>query len=234
MTWPPLPEQHTWRFDEIMSIDQARANRLEKAGSPPDLVNAIKHALARALDCDDVRWGQEHAEKQSHDCRAVIQFHVGTELFDWFFNARTGYRAHFRSECTFGIDFNASMIDALRVCLQRQAPETIIGRHLLGQFDDGGPAVFTKGFLLESVVPDLSKIWCCSRLIGKRGGISDLLPGVAGPHILLEEGLPWAAPYRDEDAAWMEIKGAFLRASGPYQPKDPKMRAHSLNTTGEA
>ena len=180
MTWPPLPEQHTWRFDEIMSIDQARANRLEKAGSPPDLVNAIKHALARALDCDDVRWGQEHAEKQSHDCRAVIQFHVGAELFDWFFNARTGYRAHFRSECTFGIDFNASMIDALRVCLQRQAPETIIGRY-------GG---LWRGSMLRV---ELSyefplRLWCARRLrhpVDRRAGpaatlASQEVPGVVG------------------------------------------------------
>ena len=30
-------------------------------------------------------------------CRAVVQFPVRVDVFDWFFNGRTGYRAHFRA-----------------------------------------------------------------------------------------------------------------------------------------
>jgi hypothetical protein len=48
------------------------------------------------MHCRNVRLGREHLDRDWNHVSAVVQFPVGTKLFDWFFNARTGYRAHFR------------------------------------------------------------------------------------------------------------------------------------------
>ncbi len=47
-------------------------------------MKAVKDALDQALNRSDVRIGREHADEQWDDCRAVVQFGVGVQLFDWF------------------------------------------------------------------------------------------------------------------------------------------------------
>jgi hypothetical protein len=91
-----LPNRESWRFDEITAMDPARAATLEGAGSPGALIAAVCVALEDGLTGTNVRLGFERAEGRNHNCRAVVQFAVGEGLFDWLFNARTGYRAHFR------------------------------------------------------------------------------------------------------------------------------------------
>jgi len=229
-----FPHELTWRLDEISSSDPNRASALEKAGSAKALVHAIKNVLDRALVCHDVRWGREQAASRPDDCRAVVQFHVGTWLFDWFFNAKTGYRAHFRVQCESGLRFNNQIIRALRRLLDARLPEIVLGWHLNDRFEDCGQVQIPKTFLMNSLTPDLSKVWFCTKLIGRDCGIKDLPLGVVGPRILLNYNESWAAPSREDDKAWLEIKGAFLGEAGPYQPKDPRSRARTLRAKGEA
>src|SRR5215207_9372757 len=55
------------------------------------LVEALKDALQRAIiQPHGMRLGREHLNTDWSHVRAVCQFPVGTNLFDWFLNARTG------------------------------------------------------------------------------------------------------------------------------------------------
>ena len=197
------------------------------------LLNALEQALDHGLNTSDVRMGLEHAIEQWDDRRAVVQFGVGSDIFDWFFNARTGYRAHFRVHYMHGLEFNSLIIDTVRDRLAR-LPYFVHGRELDSEFKDYGAASIPRSFLLTSFVPDLSKIWYCSERIRRYGGIKCLPIGVGGPRLLLEGDVCWAALYRADDSAWLEVKGAFLGKAGPYQPKDPVDRAKQLQATGEA
>jgi hypothetical protein len=230
---PSLPEEAAWRFDEIACSDADRARTLASAGTPSALLTVIADALDEALSNSDARFGREHAEGHWEDCRAVVQFGVGAEIFDWFFNARTGYRAHFRADYVCGLKFNNKIIAVLRERLAA-LPTVVTGRELKSTFEDCGKSLIPRSFVLASLIPELSKVWFCTKRIQHDGGIDLLLTGVVGPRLLLEEGIRWAAPYRENDSAWLDVKGAFLGQAGPYQPKDPMGRAKKLQATGEA
>jgi hypothetical protein len=228
-----LPEGITWRFDRIRESGPERAEALEKAGSPSALMDAIVGALEQALVRDDLRWGREQKRDDApDDCRAVIQFPVNPQLFDWFFNARTGYRAHFRLDWKHGLMFNEQIIEAVRRCLEVKLPNVVTGRQLKGDFADSGQVEIPKRFLMDSLVPHLSKIWFCGKLIGRDGGIQGLGSGGVGPRILLEGEESWPTLYREDKDAWLDIKGAFLGRNGPYPATDPISRAKKLQATG--
>lgn len=217
-----------------MAAEPERAAALETAGPPTALLESIRVALDSALLAGEVRWGQEQACLQPQDLRAVVQLPVAPELFDRFFNARTGYRAHFRAHHEHGLEFNSRIIEAVRRMLDAALPGVVVGRKLNCEFADCGHVEITKLFLVTSLTPNLSKIWFCTKLIRRDGGVQDLPPGVTGPRILLDGGQSWAAPYREHGDAWLDLKGAFLGASAPYQPKNPITRAKTLQATGEA
>jgi hypothetical protein len=231
MLQPSLNEL-IWRFDLISSGEPERASALAMAGTPTALLNALESALAVAIAGGEARFGQEQSPARPDDCRAVVQFHVGVKLFDWFFNARTGYRAHFRVQCESGLRFNGQIIEVLRLRLDRSLPEVVFGRQLNGCFEDCGQAEISKAFLMDSLTLDQSKVWFCTRLIGRSGGVQDLPLGVLGPRILLDNDEEWPAFYREHEDAWLEIKGAYLGTGVPYLLKDPRTRAQEIHATG--
>ncbi|SDX63376.1 hypothetical protein SAMN04515617_105159 [Collimonas sp. OK242] len=229
-----LPDKSSWCFNQIACSDLDRASALEIAGPPRALLKATVRALDDALCRSDVRFGREHAGSQPDDCRAVVQFSVGVGLFDWFFNARTGYRAHFRGDYKFGLEFEKRIIIALRLRLNAKLLDVVFGRELNENFEDEGEAQIPKHFLIDSLTPNLAKVWFCTRRIKLGGGIERLPTGVVGPRILLDHDKLWAAPCREHDTAWLDIKGAFLGKAGPYQLKGPICRAKKLHDEGEA
>jgi hypothetical protein len=87
--------------------------------------------------------------------------------------------------------------------------------------------------VVRSLEPRLSKIWFCSQHLND-GQVTRLPFGLTGPRIILDEGVSWAAPYRDDSSAWLEVKGAFVSPGGLYQPKDPVRRAKRLQQSGDA
>ena len=181
-----------------------------------------------------MRFGREHLDDKWSDTRAVVQFAVGTSVFDWFFNARTGYRAHFRAHYKCGLRFNNQIVEAIGSVLDTRLPETVRVRELGRGFTDCGEALIPKAVLLSSLVPYLAKIWCCTKRIKSGGGIEDLPPGVVGEPRLLLGGESWVALWRDEDGAWLDVKGGFLGGTRPYQPKKPFERARTLQALGTA
>jgi hypothetical protein len=228
-----FPDRRNWRFDAILVAEPHREAVLAADLLPSFLLASVCGALEKALEMKNVRFARERAEGQPNDYRAVVQFGLGAELFDWFFNGRMGYRAHFRAHYECGLKFNGQLIDALRGILDTELQDTATGRELDDRFEDVGEAPIGKTFLIASLVPDLSKVWFCTRRIRPQGGTELLPTGLLGPRILLGDG-SWAAPYREEDASWLDIKGAFLGETKVYQPKAPLQRAKKLQATGEA
>lgn len=222
-----------WGTEEIATNDADRAQALEAAPSPDEIAAAISAAFSSQLNGGNVRFGLEEAEANADHLRAVLQFHVGEVLFDRFFNARTGYRAQFRLSWQAGLDYNHAIIAALRDHVSALPDPQVRVRRLIASFEVLNSMDTTTERLVESLAPCLSKIWFCTlRIDGDR--VVTLPAGVTGPRILLEGGLRWAAPYRDDANAWLVVKGAFVSAEGPYQPKDPVVRAKKLQSTGEA
>jgi hypothetical protein len=231
-----VPDETTWRFDKIEEDCPDRAKTLKAAGSPAALLEALQGALDKALKDSSLRIGREQKEQRADDRRAVVQFHLGIDLYDWFFNARTGYRAHFRGHYKYGLRFESEIIEGLRLRLDDKLPDTIYGRELSSEFEDCGPAQIPKMFLNASLARYryLPKVWFCTRRIRLDGGLEELRPSVTGPKILLDEDDCWPAPYPEDDSAWLDVKGAFLGRSGPYQPKGPMGRAKKLHVRGTA
>jgi hypothetical protein len=163
--YAPLPDRSTWRFDRISIEDPDRASALELLGTSEQLLDAVAAAFEHAVLNGRVRFGREHAEDARGGCRAVIQFHVGAALFDWFFNGRSGYRAHFWADPLDGIAFNDQMVSLIHAHVQVALPDSFIGCDLIGKFEGGAKTVLGKEVVLESLVPALSKLWWCARRI---------------------------------------------------------------------
>src|SRR4051794_2284409 len=109
----PLPGIADWSFDDVADQDPARAEQLARAGQPAALIDASR-AFVDGAETGAVLFGWEFAGKQPSHHRAVVQFRVDPALFDWFFNARTGYRAHYRAHPDQALAFNARLVYALR------------------------------------------------------------------------------------------------------------------------
>jgi hypothetical protein len=229
----PLLSEHDWAFDEITSAAPDRAAALRAAKCPRALQEALQKALVQAFDYNDVRFGREQAASCSDDWRSVVQFSVGTSLFDWFFNARTGYRAHFKSDYKRGLKFNDAIIEVISETMNARIPDTFGVTQLDANFQYCGTIVITRKAFIVSLASKLSKIWLCSKRIGAAGEVTMLPFGTGGPKIRVGMS-DWVAFYQDADAAWLKVKGAFCGHCGLYQPKGPIRRAQYLQQTGTA
>ena len=230
-----LPDPSAWRFDSIRKEDPQRASALETAGKPAELIAAIVDSLDRAIESGDLRVGREPACGRPNDFRVVVQFAVGEAIFDWFFNAMTGYRAHFRADCSSGLAFNDRVISAVESRLAENLADPTPGRLLDECFHDRSAGEISKSFVMASLGRDrsLSKVWYCGKRIGRFGGVEIPVLSVGGPKILLDDRTqPWLALCPDDDNAWLDVKGAFLGKDRPYQIKDPVERAKELHDTG--
>lgn len=230
-----LPDKNNWKFDKIKGQNTERATRLESVESRENLLTELNNAFKKAIEKKTLRIGRESAGKCPSDYRAVFQFPVGTNLFDWFFNGRTGYRAHFKTDPWCGLTFNATAIEGIREIVTNDFPAIVEG----WTFEEGCLNIqsheIQKCFLLHSLHPYWSKLWSCDTRIAHP---NTLQPNISrtGPKILIgsEE---WAAIYPDnDDDAWLDVKGGFLQHDllRLYQPKDPLERAKNLHTRGSA
>src|SRR5690349_7081010 len=100
-----------WSFDLIARNDAARAAQLQAAPPCDCLFAQCQEALSAALTSGQMRVGFDEAGANGDDLRAVLQFPVAQQLFDWFFNAHTGYRAQFRLAWENGLARNQALIE---------------------------------------------------------------------------------------------------------------------------
>jgi hypothetical protein len=219
----------------MVADDACRAARLQNAPPLEELVDMLRVALRTSILERNTRFGFDQSGRSSDHLRAVVQFHVGDQVFDWFFNCHTGYRGQFRVGWENGATANALIITALRNELQERLGETVSARLLTCSFDDLGPMVAKSQDILVSLDPLLSKVWACDRLIGSKGGVTDLYVSRSGPKLLFHEACdPWSSLHADDPNAWLDVKGAFMCDKGLYQLKDPAFRAQQLQQNGTA
>src|SRR5688572_1492138 len=134
------PIAENWQFDLIAEKESSRAAALEAAGSPQQLLEQLRIAFARALESAEIRFGCEESESRHNEFRIVIQVRVNPELFDWFFNGRTGYRGHFFESETSGLAFNDHVIEAMRRELAVSSKNSFQGRRFDRDLGDQGAA----------------------------------------------------------------------------------------------
>lgn len=223
-----------WTFAEIAARETARAALLESAPSSEVIQASVIARFADALNVGQLRIGMEQSESDQHDLRTVLQFPVGETLYDRFCNATAGYRSQFRRSWQTGLSYNRNIITMLRDRIASTFPTEVLARLLSPKFEDLGVLTVSRGQICISLEPDLSKVWFCGRLIAGDGQIVQLPSGATGPRLRLDEHTTWAALARDDQDAWLDVKGAFVGSDGPYQPKDPIVRAKKLETSGEA
>jgi hypothetical protein len=227
--------ERMWDVSEIANTDPQRGAHLLQPPSASALRALVLEALKTALLRGTARLAAERSSANAQESRAVIQFWVGSKLFDWFFNCENGYRAQYRAGLEMGLRYNDTIIvEAHQLLLDLLAP-VISVRALTPAFEDAGTKSVAAREWSKSLQPVLSKIWMCGVLIQTDGSQPTSLPtGIDGAHIKVGLTYGWASISRTDADAWLEIKGAFVGSRRYYQPKDPALRAHRLHTHGEA
>lgn len=240
-----------WDFSEIRKHDALRAARLERAGSSDELISALENELERAIGDGKVRFGLDSVSNEFKECRVIIQFSVNRDVYDWFFNARTGYRAQFWVSPEVGLAFNQRLVDRLRVILCERLTAPVEARRIIVQYDgqtrqekDGGECSLRLWGIERSLVPQASKIWICERLIQPSGrdpeniGFAVLssaqrsMPKLMVPKWSRNNGEGLRAPYPEAECSWLDLKGAFICDDGARQLKVPLKRATDLFHVG--
>jgi hypothetical protein len=125
----PFPAADEWGFSTIALDDPERAARLAAAGSPDLLISEVCKALDLALAASEARVGFDWKGTVISTWRTTFQLRVDERLYDWFFNSRTGYRAHFWHSCEAGLAFNAQMVIRLRAVIERQLTGSDVRGH---------------------------------------------------------------------------------------------------------
>jgi len=187
-----------------------------------------------ALTSAQLRFGFDEAGPNADDLRAVLQFPVARQLFDWFFNAHTGYRAQFRLGWENGLARNQALIELLRVPLRAAGAMEIAARRLSWTFENRGLGPTSMSRVLTSLDPYLSKVWFCKKLMQADGQVTDLRVELSGPRLPFDDYDSWASVIADEGECWLDVKGAFVGPRGLYQLKDPAYRAQEMQRKGTA
>jgi hypothetical protein len=224
-----------WDVSQIANTDPQRGAHLVQSPSASVLRTLVLEALRTALLLGTARLAAERSSANARDPRAVVQFWVGSQLFDWFFNGENGYRAQYRAGAEAGLTYNDTIIvEARRLLLDLLRP-VITVRVLTAEFHDGGAESVATREWSRSLQPVLSKIWMCGTLVQTDGSQPVSLPtGMDGARINVGSTHDWASISRIDADAWLEIKGAFVGDRGCYQPKPPEERARRLHSRGEA
>jgi hypothetical protein len=220
------------------------------------MVDAIAAALHRALVERTLRFGIDGLENDFQKPRAIVQFRTDTVLYDWFFNARTGYRAQFWIGTARGLAFNAALVEELSGCLMEKLPTTVPARRIVVEATDeeriehdAGPTTVDREFLLTSLLPSESKVWMCERLIQVDGKDPEQIGTVvlvgsrdANLHVPrwakardLKSGVVGEgqrAPFPDSQYAWLDLKGGFVVGNKTEQYKGQEKRAIMIHERG--
>jgi hypothetical protein len=236
-----------WSFDAIAARDPQRARQLEAAGTDDELVRALAHALDQAWRDGHYRLAVDSLENAFVELRAIVQFQVTPELYDWFFNARTGYRSRFWIAPEVGQTFNGKLVGALSDVLSDHLPKEFDARRIevevsnaaRGENDTGAITIGRNAFL-DSMNPGPAKIWICERRYTGQSGSAEEIGFAVLTHAAELIVPRWQAataglraPRPDKDYAWLDLKGGFVDAEGTLmQPKTPLKRAQQLHNEG--
>lgn len=224
-----------WTLGEFDAHDPERAQHLRQAPPWQELVGSVRDALRVALESNSARFGLDESGRDSDDLRGVVQFQLDKPLFDWFFNATSGYRAQFRIGSANGLAMNAHLICELASELTRFADADIALHRYTCEFTYKESTPDKVCRVATTLDPRLSKVWVCEKLIGRTGQIEQLFVSRTGPKLRLSETDSWSSLYPEDACGWLDVKGAFVPSVGrPYQLKSPEARASTLEERGSA
>jgi hypothetical protein len=252
-------DSNAWGFDAIRGADAARGDMLEHAGPPEALISALTHALDQAQRNGAIRLVIDSKRESFESFRAMTQFTVHRDLYDWFYNARTGYRAAFWRDPMIGIEFNHRIVAALAGILAERLSDDVTVRaiQIIETNDtsredrDRGRKLVQRDSFIRSLDPSVAKVWICERLHRNEGGrIDDIgLPVFReardGPKLIVprwasavisqgdDPGFGLLAPRPSEEYCWLDFKGGVIAKSGELvQPKPNDLRALQLHNIG--
>lgn len=120
--WLPIVSCDLWQIAETVP-EHRRLRLLRDAPAPSEVIERLAQAAAvEAKACKlEVKW----ITSTEMPCFARIEasFRVTAEVFDWFFNGRTGYRAAYWVSAQHGLLFNAAAITAMEPAIGSAAQE---------------------------------------------------------------------------------------------------------------
>jgi hypothetical protein len=235
-----LPEPKDWRFDEIARSCPQRAESLEPGIESAALTDQLAKSIVAGIK-GSARYGRDCHSKSGHP-RIILQIPVTRDLYDHFYNGRSGYRAHYWVSPDVGNDFDQHLVCLLRQAITDHMRPTVNGRRIEVKFDnsrdeyDVGQCPITRDFALQSLVPESSKVWICERLItGEMGCLPFVLFPymVHGPKLIVDKWKTSQDGLCAPCGGWLDSKGGFVDESGKAMPsKDRNDRAKKLNETG--
>jgi hypothetical protein len=195
----------------------------------------VRGALRAAIETKVARFGVDESGRDSRDLRGVVQFPLGTSLFDWLFNSTAGYRAQFRIGSANGLALNAELIEEVAAELRRFATTDVVIHRYTSEFIYKDSTPGKVALVAATMDPKLSKVWACEKLIGNGGQIQNLFVSRTGPKQLIPGTDPWSSLYPEDADGWLDVKGAFFTSTGhQYQLKSPEERAAKLQERGSA
>lgn len=234
-----------WSFAPLQAIDSPRAERLERAGTADQLIDALVSAVADAATQKTLGIAVDSLENRGVEWRAIVQFPVTPDVYDWFFNARTGYRGQHWISPKMGLAFNSDAVEAVSSKLLASLPDPATARHIkLVQSGgmrierDVGSRELPLSLVRTSLDPGQSKLWICERLYHMDGVQPLDLSGLVSTHRLKiprwERGDGELGTYAlDADHALIDLKGGFVHRDGrAVQRKDQAERAEQIYATG--
>lgn len=148
-----------WSFDVLEALDPDRAAVLRETPPWNEIVRAVRTALHRSLQTQTAKFGLEASSRDDRDLRGLVQFPIGVDLYDLFFNGVDGYRAQFRIGCDVGLVANAQLVCELRDELRSLGAIDVPLHRLTRDFEllrtEREPIA-----LIESTLdPTLAKVW---------------------------------------------------------------------------
>ncbi len=166
--------------------------------------------------------------------RAVVQFTVGAELFDLFFNHPLGYRGFFRRGPWMGTAVNSLIICEIKLALATKISDQVQAHVLKCGPTVHGEVRLERSTFLRSLDPSLSKVWYSTAAVTSTGELCRLPSGVSAERIDVGLQETWMKIAQESSECVIEVKGAFVGKSGLFQVKDPEIRARTLSERGEA
>lgn len=249
--------EQDWSFEHICSADPVRAAQLAACGPGEELITNLKETLTSSIDKNKVRLALDSKNNAFVECRSIVQFQTSPEIYDWFFNGRTGYRAHFWNSTQVGAEFNTRVVKELADTLARCLPSMVVVRRIelvpdseSREETDSGEMNIARSTLINSLEPSVSKIWICERLYSQCGrieniGFATLSAAEQGPKLSVrrwetaanpktgEIGEGLRAPYPHRESSWLDLKGGFLKPDGTAIQLKPTMeRAAQIHAFG--
>jgi len=226
MTVQPTPED--WHLNSVIGRYPGRISNLQSAPAFETIVEMLTNAFVQSIYRNECRFATDKRD----DWRAVVQFPVLPQLYDLFFNARTGYRAQYWISPENGESKNAHCIARIKRHLwglpdHFDAREIVYERGMPEQ--DVGSRSVSRDFFQQSFDNQSAKIWICERHIRGVEGFHTDTPIEGAGRLGVKRWAAQAPLPPPHYGTWLDLKGGYLTGD---QGKNRWLRARAIHYTG--